>query len=136
MLITFLYTVAALAALVGAIAGIRYPSSCRALERHLGSAQPEFRVDEAACKAWNQSRWGLDKVRLRIGLVSICSYAVGMVALIPLQSILRAAEDNSSAPMVLILILTAALLTVGISSIFHNSRLFDLDMKRRFPSMR
>jgi hypothetical protein len=29
----------------------------------------------------------------------------------------------------------AALLTVGITSVFHNGRLSDIDMKRRFPSM-
>ncbi|MFA6211731.1 MAG: hypothetical protein WC714_19990 [Candidatus Obscuribacterales bacterium] len=136
MLITFLYTVAALAALVGAIAAIRYPFTCRALERHLASPRPDFKVDEVACKGWNTTRWALDKVRLRTGLTGICTYAVGMVALVPLQSILKAAETPSSAPMVFILLLTAALLTVGITSVFHNGRESDIDMKRRFPSMR
>lgn len=38
--------------------------------------------------------------------------------------------------MVLMLVLTAALLLVGITSIFHNDRQSEIDMKRRFPSMR
>jgi hypothetical protein len=130
----FLYTVAALAAVVGAIAAVRYPFTCRALERHSASPRPDFKTDEVACKDWNTTHWALDKVRLRTGLTGICTYAVGMVALILLQSILKSA-DPSSAPMVIILVLTAALLTVGITSVFHNGRLSEIDMKRRFPSM-
>ncbi len=136
MLLTFLYTVAALAALVGAIAGIVYPFTCRALERHLASPQPDFSTDEVGCKGWNTTRWALDKVRLRTGLTAICAYAVGMAALIPLQSILKAAENTASVPSVFMLVLTVALLTVGITSIFHNDRQSKIDMKRRFPSMR
>ncbi len=135
MLLTFLYTVAALASLVGAIAAVRYPFTCRALERHIASERPDFKTDEVASKEWNTTRWALDKVRLRTGLTGICTYAVGMVALIPLQSILKSA-DPSSAPMVFMLVLTVALLTVGITSVFHNGRQSDIDMKRRFPSMR
>lgn len=135
MLLTFLYTVAALAAVVGAIAAVRYPFTCQALERHSASPRPDFKTDEVACKEWNKTRWALDKVRLRTGLTSICTYAVGMVALIPLQSILKSAESPSSVPMVIMLVLTAALLTVGITSVFHNGRQSDIDMKRRFPSM-
>ena len=136
MLLTFLYTVAALASLVGAIAAIVYPFTCRSLERHLASPQPDFRSDEVGCKAWNTSRWALDKVRLRTGLTVICAYAVGMVAFIPLQSILKAAENTSWVPSLLMLVLTGAMLTVGITSIFHNDRQSKIDMKRRFPSMR
>ena len=135
MLITFLYTVAVLAAVVGAIAAICYPFTCRALERHRASPQPDFRSDEVACKDWNKTRWALDKVRLRTGLVEISSYGVGMAALIPLQSIHKAAENPSAVLTVVMLVLTAALLTVGITSIFHNGRQSDIDMKRRFPSM-
>ncbi|MFA7341363.1 MAG: hypothetical protein WC028_31565 [Candidatus Obscuribacterales bacterium] len=135
MLLTFLYTVAALAAVVGAIAAVRYPFTCRALERHSASPRPDFKTDEVASKSWNTTRWALDKARLRTGLTGICTYAVGMVALIPLQSILKSAESPSSVPMVIMLVLTAALLTVGITSVFHNGRLSDIDMKRRFPSM-
>ncbi len=136
MLLTFLYTVAALAALVAAIAGIVYPFTCRSLERHIASPRPDFSSDEVGCKDWNTTRWALDKVRLRTGLTAICAYAVGMVALIPLQSILKAAESTSSLPAVFMLVLTVALMTVGITSIFHNSRESEIDMKRRFPSMR
>jgi hypothetical protein len=136
MLLTFLYTVAALAAVIGAIAAVCYPFTCRALERHSASPQPDFKTDQVACKDWNTTRWALDKVRLRTGLTGICTYAVGMVAFIPLQSILKAAEDTSWVPSVFMLVLTAALLIVGITSIFHNDRQSEIDMKRRFPSMR
>jgi hypothetical protein len=136
MLLTFLYTVAALASLVGAIAAIVYPFTCRALERHIASPQPDFSSDEVACKGWNTTRWALDKVRLRTGLTAICAYAVGMVAFIPLQSILKAAENTSWVPSVFMLVLTVALLIVGITSIFHNGRQSEIDMKRRFPLMR
>jgi hypothetical protein len=37
--------------------------------------------------------------------------------------------------MVIMLVLTAALLTVCITSVFHNGRQSEIDMRRRFPSM-
>ncbi len=134
MLITILLCVASLAALVGAIAGARYLFLCPALEKHVASTRPDFKTDQAGSTSWNQTRWALDRVRTRTGLTAIITYAIGMATLIPLQSLLKAAEKTTSAPTVIMLLLTAALLSVGLRSIVHNSRTSELDMRRRYPT--
>ena len=60
-----------------------YPSTCKALERHLGSPIPTYDEEPDAYGAWYTKRWSLDKMRTRLALFAIGAYGVGMFALIP-----------------------------------------------------
>jgi hypothetical protein len=133
MLLTILFLLATVAAIVGAIAGIIYPFTCKALEKHLDSTVPKNAEDEQGNTAWYKKRWALDKTRTRTALSVLGAYAVGMFSLIPVQSMLKTAGSSSNAPIFVMLVLTAALLTVGLRSTIHNDRDFKRDMKRSFP---
>jgi len=133
MLLTVLFSLATIAAIVGAIAGLVYPFKCRALELHLDSTVPEYAEDKEGHSAWYQKRWRLDKTRARTGLYALGAYAVGMFSLIPVQSMLKTAGSTSNAPLIVMLVLSAGLLIVGLRSVIHNGREFELDLKRRYP---
>ena len=132
MIIAILYTLAALAAVVGAIAGILYPFTCKALENHLGTTIPDFKEDEAGFGAWYKKRWALDKKRKNIGLPALGAYAVGMFSLIVAQALTKA-PAMVGYPLVAMLVLTAALLVIGLRSTIHNSRIFTLELRQRYP---
>ncbi len=132
MLVTVLLSLATLAAIVGAFAGLLYPSRCKALEKHLDSSTPDYAEDKDGHGAWYKKRWSLESKRTRTGLWVICAYAVGMASLVPVQAILKTTGlDNF--PMVLMIVLSVALALVGLRSMIHNSREFELDLKRRYP---
>jgi hypothetical protein len=133
MLLTILFAMATIAALVGAIAGIVYPFKCKALEQHLASPLPEYKEDSAAYGAWYKKRWALDKMRLHTGLYAIIAYAVGMFSLLAVQGLLKSADIQTHAPFILMLVLSAGLVFVSVRSTTHNSRESSLDLKRRYP---
>jgi hypothetical protein len=131
--IPILLVLAILATVVGSIAGLWYPSTCTALENHLKSPLPQHAEDPDGYGQWYKRRWALDKKRTRVALWGIGAYALGMFSLIPVQTAFKHAEAGSHLPLILMLILTAAELTIGIRSVSHNGREFELDMKRKYP---
>lgn len=135
MLYATLYTLATIAAVVAAIAGVSYQFRCAALEKHMRAERPDYRTEAEAFVVWRNKRWALDKLRLRFGLAAIISYAVGMAALIPLQSILKAAETPSNIPSILIGLLSLGLLAVGLRSTVHNSRLQTIEFDRQMDDI-
>jgi hypothetical protein len=133
MLLTVLFSLATIAAVVGGFAGLIYPFKCWSLERHLDSTAPEYVEDEQGNEAWYQKRYAKDKTRKRTALYALGAYLVGMFSLIPVNSMLKAVGSTSHAPMIIMLVLTAGLLIVGLCSAIHNDSAYKLDMKRRYP---
>jgi hypothetical protein len=133
MLLTALYLLASLAAVVAAFAGIIYPFKCRALERHLDSTPPDYAEDEAGHSAWYKKQLRLDNGRTRTALYALGAYMVGLFSLIPIMSLLKTAGITSHAPTILVIIITGAIWIVVGRSAIHTSRKSDLDNKRRYP---
>jgi hypothetical protein len=135
MLYATLCTLATIAAVVATISGVSYQFRCAALEKHLRGERPDYRTEAEAFVVWRNKRWALDKLRLRFGLAVIISYAVGMAALIPMQSMLKAAETPSNIPSILIGLLSLGMLAVGLRSIVHNDRLQTMEFDRRMDDI-
>jgi hypothetical protein len=133
MLVNLLLTLATLAAVVAAVAGILYPFKCKALERHLDTTPPEYAEDEQGYSAWYKQRWSLDTTRGRTALWGLGGYVVGLFSLIPIMDPLKSAASTSHLPTILILVLTGSIWIIAGRSFLYSNRQSALDLKRRYP---
>ena len=133
MLFNLLLTVALIAAAVSIFVSITYPFRCSALEKHLRTTRPDYKEDKEGLTVWQQTRWALEKVRMRTGLAGIIVYAVGMASILPLSSMVPKTGPEHQFVLALMLTISLSLLVVGLRSVFHNNREFELDLKRRYP---
>jgi len=133
MLFNLLLTVALIAAAVSIYVSISYLFRCSALEKHLRTTRPDYKEDKAGMTAWQQTRWALERKRVRVGLIGIVDYAVGMAVILPLSSMVPKTGPEHQFIFALLIIVSIGLLVVGLRSVFHNNREFELDLKRRYP---
>jgi hypothetical protein len=125
----------AMAALVSVVVCVAFPMACKALERHLATPQPNFREDETGSQLWRERRWALDKYRLRVAMLGIGTYGVGMMVVTFMLAGLK--SDGQSHPYVFacMMVTTASLLILSARAAIHNSRVSDLDMRRQYPDL-
>jgi len=133
MLFNLLLTVALIAAAVSIYVSVSYLFRCSALEKHLGTTRPDFKADQAGMTAWQQTRWTLERKRVRVGLIGILDYAVGMAVILPLGLMVPKTGPEHQFIFALLIVVSIGLLVVGLRSVFHNNREFELDLKRRYP---